>query len=178
MFKISSLLFQMTIADVLRHEGGMPVFSQQMNIEDCFPENIKNNNIGKIIEDEELNFPEGDFRHVKTTSLKLHKREPFIILSRREYHGLSRGMILREVFRRAESDNRTLGHFLEENVFRKLGVGVHMGLRPEDQERLKIVNVESLSAEQVETCTRSCIKYHQHVNRFKRLLRLLAGKMF
>ena len=69
-------------------------------------------------------------------------------------------MILQEVFRRAESDNRTLGHFLEENVFRKLGVGVHMGLRPEDQERLKIVNVESLSAEQVETCTRSCIKYH------------------
>ena len=86
-------------------------------------------------------------------------------------------MILQEVFRRAESDNRTLGHFLEENVFRKLGVGVHMGLRPEDQERLKIVNVESLSAEQVEICTRS-IKYHLPVNRFKRLLRLLAGKMF
>ena len=54
----------MTIADVLRHEGGMPVFSQQMNIEDCFPENLKDNNIGKIIEDEELNFPEGEYRHV------------------------------------------------------------------------------------------------------------------
>ena len=58
----------MTIADVLRHEGGMPVFIQQMNIEDCFPENIKNNNIGKIIEDEEPNFPAGEFRHVKVTT--------------------------------------------------------------------------------------------------------------
>ena len=37
----------MTIADVLRHEGGMPVFSQQMLIEDCYPENIKNNGVGK-----------------------------------------------------------------------------------------------------------------------------------
>ena len=60
-------------------------------------------------------------------------------------------MILQEVFRRAEPDNKTLGQFLEENVFRKLGVGVHIGLRPEDQERLKIVDVEALSAEQVES---------------------------
>ena len=87
-------------------------------------------------------------------------------------------MLLQEVFRRAEPDKRTLGQFLAENVFRKLGVGVHMGLRPEDQERLKIVNVESLSAEQVETCTRSCLKYHKHVHRFRRLLRLLAEKIF
>ena len=71
-------------------------------------------------------------------------------MSRREYHALTRGMILQEVFRRAEPDNMTLGQFLEENVFRKLGVGVHMGLRPEDQERLKIADVEALSAEQVD----------------------------
>ena len=68
---------------------------------------------------------------------------------RREYHALTRGMILQEVFRRAESDNRTLGHFLEENVFRKLGVGVHMGLRPEDQERLKIADCVALSRQEV-----------------------------
>ena len=59
-------------------------------------------------------------------------------------------MILQEVFRRAEPDNKTLGQFLAENVFRKLGVGVHIGLRPEDQERLKIADVEALSAEQVD----------------------------
>ena len=58
-------------------------------------------------------------------------------------------MILQEVFRRAESDNRTLGQFLAENVFRKLGVGVHMGLRPEDQERLKIADCVALSRQEV-----------------------------
>ena len=68
---------------------------------------------------------------------------------RREYHALTRGMILQEVFRRAESDNRTLGHFLAENVFRKLGVEVHMGLRPEDQERLKIADCVALSRQEV-----------------------------
>ena len=54
----------MTIADILRHEGGMPAFSQQMNIEDCYPENINNNNVGKIIEEEELKYPHGEYRHV------------------------------------------------------------------------------------------------------------------
>ena len=52
----------MTIADVLRHEGGMPVFSQQMLIEDCYPENIKNNRVGRIIEQEPLSFPDGQYR--------------------------------------------------------------------------------------------------------------------
>ena len=52
----------MTIADVLRHEGGMPVFSQQMLIEDCYPENIKNNRVGRIIEQEPLSFPDDQYR--------------------------------------------------------------------------------------------------------------------
>ena len=43
------MMFQMTIADVLRHEGGMPVLSQQINIEDCFPENIQKNNANELM---------------------------------------------------------------------------------------------------------------------------------
>ena len=72
-------------------------------------------------------------------------------------------MILQEVFRRVEPDNKTLGQFLGENVFRKLGVGVHMGLSPEEQETLKIVNVEALSPQQVDTCNSSRVKYNQGV---------------
>ena len=53
------LLFQLTIADVLRHEGGMPVFSEQMNIEDCYPENFSNNGVGEIIERQTLKYPSG-----------------------------------------------------------------------------------------------------------------------
>ena len=47
-----------TVADVLRHEGGMPTFSQQMEIEDSWPENIFKNGIGKIIEREESIWPD------------------------------------------------------------------------------------------------------------------------
>ena len=47
----------------------MPAFSQQMDIEDCYPENINNNHVGKIIEDEELKFPQGEYRHVNIMSL-------------------------------------------------------------------------------------------------------------
>ena len=51
---------QLTVADVLRHECGMPVFSQQLDIKDCFPENINNNHVGAVIEKENLIFPAGE----------------------------------------------------------------------------------------------------------------------
>ena len=138
------MILQVTIADVLRHEGGMPVFSQQINIEDCFPENINNNNVAKIIEDEELSFPPGEYR-----CCYFLFNSSNAMLWRREYHAFSRGFILQEVFRRAEPDNKTLGQFLRENVFTKLGVGVHMGVSPELQQRNKIVDVEQLTPQQV-----------------------------
>ena len=53
----------LTVADVLRHEGGLPFFSQQMEIEDSWPENIANNGVGSIIEGEEPFFPNGNSRY-------------------------------------------------------------------------------------------------------------------
>ena len=44
---------------MLRHEGGMPVFSEQMNIEDCFTENFDNNGVGEIIERQSLKYNSG-----------------------------------------------------------------------------------------------------------------------
>ena len=52
----------MTVADVLRHEGGMPVFSTQMKVEDCYTENLSNNVVGNIIEKQALKYPEGEFK--------------------------------------------------------------------------------------------------------------------
>ena len=52
---------------MLRHEAGLARLSEQINIEDCYTENIINNTIGKIIENEELNFPEGNFRYYHYT---------------------------------------------------------------------------------------------------------------
>ena len=53
---------RVTIADVLRHEGGMPVFTTKMKVEDCFRENAHNNHIGEIIEKEPLNYPQGQYK--------------------------------------------------------------------------------------------------------------------
>ena len=52
----------LTLADVLRHEGGMPVFSTQMKVEDCYTENLSNNVLGNIIEKQGLKYPEGEFK--------------------------------------------------------------------------------------------------------------------
>ena len=52
----------MTIADVLRHEGGMPLLSQKVDIEDCFPENLSKNGVGSIIEQESLQFPRSQYK--------------------------------------------------------------------------------------------------------------------
>ena len=62
---------------------------------------------------------------------------------------MSRGFILQEVFRRVEPNKRTIGQFMKENVFSKLGVNVHIGLDMEGQNANKIANVEALSPTEV-----------------------------
>ena len=78
-----------TVADVMRHEGGMPQFNQQLDIEDrckvktaaqwecvtwisiqfisksfSFPENIARNGVGRVIQEETPSWPEGEKRLV------------------------------------------------------------------------------------------------------------------
>ena len=40
----------LTVADIMRHEGGLEKFTVEVSMEDCQTENIKQNSIGKIIE--------------------------------------------------------------------------------------------------------------------------------
>jgi len=122
---------KLTVADVLRHECGMPVFGQQIDIKDCFPENISNNHVGSIIEQEKLIFPEGE---------------------KREYHALSRGFILQEIFRRVEPNRKTVGQYLSEKVFKPLGLSAHLGLSPEGQkmnDKNSIADVVQLNSDEV-----------------------------
>ena len=53
------------------------------------------------------------------------------------------------MFRRVEPNKRTIGQFMKENVFSKLGVNVHIGLDMEGQNANKIANVEALSPTEV-----------------------------
>ena len=87
-----------TIADILRHKGGMPNFSETVRLVDIQRENIKRNSIGSIIEKEELCFPP-DTRKTKT-----------------QYHMFTRGWILNEIFRRVDPAHRTIGECLQEEI--------------------------------------------------------------
>ena len=78
------------ICDVLRHESGLANFSKSIpSIKDAWPENIKINKIGKIIEEEKQQFPS---------------------ISRTEYHAISRGLIINEIVRRVDPQVRILDH--------------------------------------------------------------------
>lgn len=70
-----------TIAQVLRHESGLSELTKSLKVEDVLRENIKQNSVGKVIEEEGLVFPHEDLK------------------TKRSYHGVSRGYILNEVFR-------------------------------------------------------------------------------
>ncbi len=96
------------VEDLMRHEGGLARWAGTISYEDTLRENVKQNSIGKVIEEEELSFPDG---------------EP----GKREYHGLTRGWILNEIFQRVHPDGKTIGEFLSEEIAGPLGIDVYIG---------------------------------------------------
>ena len=70
-------------------------------------------------------------------------------LTRREYHALTRGFILQELFRRVEPHHRTIGTFLKEEVFDALGLNISIGLPEEDQEKTKVADNVALTHQEV-----------------------------
>ena len=89
----------------------------------------------------------------------------------REYHGITRGFVAQEVFRRVEPAGRTIGQFLRwligtilaspcyiidslvcfsrQEVLGPLGADVFIGLSEEEQEKRHIANVEAPSDKDV-----------------------------
>jgi hypothetical protein len=89
----------LTVSDILRHEGGLPKFHKQFSPKDLLRENIKKNSIGKIIETDKSHWP---------------------LKRKREYHQ-RRDLITNEIFRRADHKKRTMGEFLDECYY-KIGL--------------------------------------------------------
>lgn len=103
----------MSVAQILRHEGGMARFSKSLALTDLQTENIKDNAIGQVIEEEPLVFP------------------PSRTNTQAEYHTLTRGWILNEIFRRADPSQRTMGECLREDICKPLNVDAYIGLPSE-----------------------------------------------
>jgi len=110
----------LTLADVMRHEGGMAAFTTSIDPDDLHAAKIKENRMGQVIEAEPLRFPGGG-------------RGP------REYHAVTRGWIVNEIFRRADPNGRTIGEFLREEVSGPLEADVFIGVTESELGRISKV---------------------------------------
>ncbi|MDB2615952.1 beta-lactamase family protein [Luminiphilus sp.] len=105
------------IADLMRHEAGLATFDTAIAVDDLLPENIKANRLGSLIEKQDQHF-----RSAATT--------------RREYHAMTRGWIVNEVFRRVDPKGRTLGEYVAEEISGPLNADVLVGLNDAQLQRV------------------------------------------
>lgn len=96
-----------TVADLMRHEAGLAGWDTALDVTDALAENIKKNSVGKIIEKQQLRFPEW---------------------GKREYHAITRGWVANEIFRRVHPDGSTLGEFLQKEISTPLNADVFIGV--------------------------------------------------
>ena len=111
---------EVTVADVMRHEGGLATLQTSLEPEDLLPESIRQNKVGAVIEGHALRFPTGN-------------------RGNREYHAITRGWIVNELFRRVDPAGRTVGEFLEEEIRRPLQADVIIGVEEGDLARVSKV---------------------------------------
>ena len=110
-----------TLADLMKHELGLPILTKTVQRDALVVKNIKNNSVGKLLEDECLVFKPG---------------------SKRDYHMMTRGLIANELVRRVDQQGRTIGEIMRSNLSEPLQADVYLGLRPEEIK--KAVDVEYL----------------------------------
>ena len=101
-------------------------FNQPLDPVDLLTENLKKNNIGRLIE--------------------AHDHKFRLSGKRREYHSITRGWLLNEVFRRVDPQNRTIGEYLRQELSLPLGADVVIGLKESELERRSPVSLPSISA--------------------------------
>ena len=112
---------ELTIADVLRHEAGMAAFTTSLDPEDLLTSHIKQNRIGRIIQDQPVRFRKGN-------------------RGRREYHAVTRGWILNEIFRRVDPRGRTIGEFLKQEIREPLSADAIIGVEESELERISKIS--------------------------------------
>lgn len=112
---------ELSVADLMRHEAGLANFNTSMALDDLLTENIKQNSVGRIIEGHSQKYAEGS-------------------VSRREYHAITRGWIVNEVFRRVDPAGRTIGEYLREDISEPLGTDAIIGVKREELPRVSRVS--------------------------------------
>lgn len=110
----------LTVAELMRHEAGLAVFQTTLDPQDLLADKLKENRIGRIIEGHSQTFRKAAG-------------------SRREYHAITRGWIVNEIFRRVDPAGRTIGEFLREDISEPLLADVIIGVREAELNRISDV---------------------------------------
>ena len=150
---------ELTVAELMRHEAGLAVFKMSIEPQDLLTENIKQNRVGRIIEAHGQTYPRGGAR-------------------KREYHAVTRGWIVNELFRRVDPKGRTIGEFLREDISVPLDADAFIGLRQEDLTRVKKVALLGLRFQFLESLKPKFLKRRMEFNVFQilgKLIRLIPA---
>ena len=124
---------ELTVADLMRHEAGMAALEISLDPSDLRTDRIKANAIGRQLE-----------------AHALHYENPE--RSKREYHAITRGWIVNEVFRRVDAKGRTIGEFLREDIAGPLGIDVVLGLTDAELNRRSPLKPLSLTKHLLKSC--------------------------
>ena len=150
---------ELTVADLMRHEAGLAVFNTAINPVDLLTENIKQNKIGQVIESHVQTYPKGAG----------HKRE---------YHAVTRGWIVNELFRRVDPMRRTIGEFLREDISVPLEADAIIGVKQEELGRVKKVAPLGFRFQFLESLKPKFLKRKMEFNIFQilgKLIRLIPA---
>jgi len=111
-----------TVAQMLKHEGGIPHLHKSVCFEDLMPFNLSNGNVAKILAQQVPIYP---------------------VNTPREYHNLTAGWVINEVFRRQSPNNETIGTWLAREVAKPLQADVFLGITDEQDKR--VANLTALT---------------------------------
>jgi CubicO group peptidase (beta-lactamase class C family) len=109
----------LSVADLMRHEGGLASFDVSIDTQDLLTSSIKQNKIGTIIEGQRQKYRKGTDK-------------------KREYHAVTRGWIVNEVFRRIDPESRTIGEYVQ-GLNHSLGVDVFVGVKDDQLSQISHV---------------------------------------
>ena len=143
-----------TIADLMRHEGGMAAFDQALSVQNLQPEALKRNEIGLLIEKHDQKYREGEN-------------------NQREYHAITRGWIANELFRRVEPEGRTMGEFIRSEISKKLEADIYIGLTDAEIERINPVKAVGAGFQFLEGLKPSLLGRKMELNLFQLIGRAL-----
>jgi len=145
---------ELTVADLMRHEAGLAAFNTSIDTKDLLPEHIKQNKVGSVIEGHPQKFRDGAG-------------------SKREYHAVTRGWIVNEVFRRVDPAGRTIGEFLREDISGPLEVDAIIGVRKDELDRIVKILPLGVGFQVLESLKPKFLKRKMEHNIFQILAKLI-----